>query len=88
MADNLKSQLKEMLVETLMLDMEPGEIGDSDPLFGEGLGLDSVDALQIVVSLDKKFGLKIQDQEAAQKILTSVSTIAKAVEAAQSRATN
>ncbi len=83
MADNLELQLKEMLVETLMLEVEPEEIGDADPLFGEGgLGLDSVDALQIVVSLDKNFGLKIADQEAAREILRSVSTIARAVEAA------
>jgi len=84
MANDLKSELKEMLVETLMLPHAVEEIGDDDALFGpEGLGLDSVDALQIVVSLDKKFGLKIQDQEAAKAILTSVSTIAEAVEKAR-----
>lgn len=80
MADTLESQLKEMLVETLMLDIDAKDIGDADPLWGEeGLGLDSVDALQIVVSLDKRFGLKISDQDTAQRILVSVERMAEAV---------
>lgn len=84
MADDLIPELKSMLVETLMLDVTAEEIGDDDALFGpDGLGLDSVDALQIVVSLDKQYGLKIQDQEKAKAILTSVSTIAAAVKEAR-----
>ena len=80
MADTLESQLKEMLVETLMLDIDAKDIGNADPLWGEeGLGLDSVDALQIVVSLDKRFGLKISDQDTAQRILVSVARMAEAV---------
>ncbi|HEY6169258.1 MAG TPA: acyl carrier protein, partial [Verrucomicrobiae bacterium] len=56
-------------------------IGDDQPLFGpESLGLDSVDALQLVVALDKTFGLKIPDPAAAKQILHSVNTIAEAVE--------
>jgi len=56
------------------------EIGDDQPLFGAGsLGLDSVDALQLVVALDKTFGLKIADPAAAKQILQSVNTIAEAV---------
>jgi len=58
------------------------EIGDDRPLFGpEGLGLDSVDALQLVVALDKKYGVKITDQQVAQQVLRSVSTMAAAVTA-------
>ncbi len=64
-----------------MLQSQPEEIADDLPLFGPGsLGLDSVDALQIVVALDKNYGLKIPDPEAAKKVLQSVNTIAAALE--------
>jgi acyl carrier protein len=76
----LKLEIKKLLIENLMLQITAEEIGDEQPLFGPGsLGLDSVDALQLVVDLDKKFGLKIQDAEAAKQILQSVQTIAAAV---------
>ncbi len=78
----LKGQIKRMLVENLMLKLGPEEIGDDQPLFGSGgLGLDSVDALQLVVALEKNFGLKIQDAELARSILQSVNSIADAVAA-------
>lgn len=78
--DNLRRQMKDLLVETLMLQVAPGDIGDEQPLFGPGsLGLDSVDALQIVVALEKSFGLKVSDAAAAKEILRSVSTLADAV---------
>jgi acyl carrier protein len=77
----LKTQIKHLLVENLMLQSQAEEIADDLPLFGPGsLGLDSVDALQIVVALDKNYGLKIPDPEAAKKILQSVNTIAAALE--------
>ena len=77
----LRAQIKSLLVQTLMLQVSAAEIGDDRALFGpEGLGLDSVDALQLVVMLDKHFGLKVTDTEAAQKVLRSVSTMADAVE--------
>jgi acyl carrier protein len=76
----LKARIKGMLVENLMLKIGPEEIGDDQPLFGPGgLGLDSVDALQLVVALEKNFGLKIQDAELARSILKSVNSIAAAV---------
>ena len=60
----LKQEIKQMMVENLMLQVTSDEIGDEQPLFGPGsLGLDSVDALQLVVALDKKYGLKIPDPE-------------------------
>ena len=63
-----------------MLQVGPDEIGDDQPLFGPAsLGLDSVDALQIVVALDKTYGLKIADPEAARQILQSVNTMAASV---------
>ncbi len=63
-----------------MLEVEVDEIGDDTPLMGpDSLGLDSVDALQLVVAIEKKFGLKLSDAEAAKGILRSVNTIAAAV---------
>ena len=77
----LKQRIKELMVENLMLQVTTGEIGDELPLFGPGgLGLDSVDALQLVVALDKNFGLKIPDPAAAKEILQSVNTIVAAVQ--------
>ena len=77
----IKQDIKQMLVENLMLQSTAEEIADDLPLFGPGgLGLDSVDALQIVVALDKNYGLKIPDPEAAKKILQSVNTIVDALE--------
>ena len=68
------------MVENLMLQVTAADIGDSQALFGPGsLGLDSVDALQLVVTLDKNFGLKIPDPGAAREILQNVETIASAV---------
>jgi acyl carrier protein len=82
----LKTQIKHLLVENLMLQTPAEEIADDLPLFGPGgLGLDSVDALQLVVALDKNYGLKISDPEAAKGILQNVNTIAAAVQAHQSR---
>lgn len=70
-----------MMVENLMLQVPTAEIGDEQPLFGPGsLGLDSVDALQLVVALDKNFGLKIADPEVARKVLQNVNTMVHAVQ--------
>lgn len=78
----LKQRLKQLMVENLMLQVSADEIADDQPLFGPGsLGLDSVDALQLVVALDKNFGLKIPDPAAAKSILENVNTIAAAVQA-------
>jgi acyl carrier protein len=80
----LNEKIKGMLVQNLMLQITAQEIGDDQLLFGPGsLGLDSVDALQLVVALDKDYGLKVPDPEAARKILQSVSSIAAAIEASR-----
>jgi acyl carrier protein len=76
----LKHDIKRLMVENLMLQISVEEIGDDQPLFGPGsVGLDSVDALQLVVALDKTYGLKIADPEVARQILQSVTTMAAAV---------
>jgi acyl carrier protein len=76
----LREEVRGMVVEALMLPMAASEITDERPLFGpEGLGLDSVDALQLVVALDKRYGVKITDQQVAQQVLRSVATMSEAV---------
>ena len=82
----LREQIKNLMVENLMLQVTAAEIGDDQPLFGpDSLGLDSVDALQLVVALDKNFGLKVPDPAAAKQILQSVNTIAAAIEKHQTK---
>ena len=77
----LTARIKNMMVENLMLQVTAADIADDQPLFGPGsLGLDSVDALQLVVALDKNFGLKIPDPGAAKEILRSVNTIVAALQ--------
>ncbi|MEI7732923.1 MAG: phosphopantetheine-binding protein [Verrucomicrobiota bacterium] len=78
--EQLRQEIKQMMVENLMLQVTADEIGDEQPLFGpESLGLDSVDALQLVVALDKKFQLKISDPDTARQVLRSVNSMAEAV---------
>jgi acyl carrier protein len=73
---DLRRQIKEMLVKNLMLQITPEEIADDVPLFGpHGLGLDSIDALEIVVSMEKTFGVGVPNSEVAGSALRSVNTI-------------
>lgn len=75
--DNLRDQIKEMMVENLMLKVPKEEITDDLPLFGpEGLGLDSIDALELVVSLEKRFGVSVPNSDAAKQALATVNSIA------------
>lgn len=79
--EELRLKIKEVMVEELMLDYKPEDIGSDTAIFGaQGLGLDSVDALQLVVALEKHFGLKIADSNAAKGILENVETIAAEIE--------
>lgn len=82
--EDLKHRIKLMMVENLMLKVPAEEIGDEQPLFGAGLGLDSVDALQLVVALEKNYGLKIADPAQAREILTSVNSMAAAIHKSRS----
>lgn len=69
MADeNLKKEIKEVIISSLQLeDITPENIVDDEPLFGEGLGLDSIDALELGVALKKKFGVKFSSESADNK---------------------
>lgn len=78
--DQLKHRLKELLIERLKFeDMTPDDIGDDDPLFEGGLGLDSIDALEIVVMLESEFGLKIKNESSARESFRSIATLAQLV---------
>jgi acyl carrier protein len=82
----IKNEIRKLMVENLMLQISAEEIGDDQPLFGPGsVGLDSVDALQLVVALDKAYGLKIPNPETARQVLQSVNTMAEAVLQHQNR---
>src|SRR5207244_8660555 len=72
----LRTRIKEMLVKNLMLQTTPDQIGDDVPLFGpNGLGLDSIDSLERVVSMEKTFGVGVPNSEVAGKALRTVNTI-------------
>ncbi|MEO8678359.1 MAG: phosphopantetheine-binding protein [Vicinamibacterales bacterium] len=76
----LRSDLKRLIVESLRLEgLTPENIADDAPLFGEGLGLDSVDALELVVALEKRYGMKIQSHEVDKSVFASVSHLAEFV---------
>lgn len=75
----LKDQIKQLIVDRLKLEVDPGAIGDSDPLFGEGLGLDSIDALELVLGVEQVLGVKIEDEEMGSKALSSVESLAEFV---------
>lgn len=78
----LKLELKEKIIEQLNLeDVSVGEIADNDPLFGEGLGLDSIDALELIVMLDKDYGIKLADPKEGRKIFESIDTMAAYISA-------
>ena len=73
----LKSELKHLIIETLRLeDVKAEDIIDDAPLFGEGLGLDSVDALEIVVALEKTYGVVIEDEEVGKQAFASIDVLA------------
>ena len=75
---SLNGDLKRLIVETLrMEEISPEDIADSEPLFGdEGLGLDSVDALELVVHIEEKYGIQIEDEEVGRKVFASINALA------------
>ncbi len=74
----LIEDLKRKVVDALMLeDVEPAQIADEEPLFGDGLGLDSIDALELVVMFEKEFGILIEDREVGKAVFESVRSMAE-----------
>jgi len=88
MMDDLKLQIKKLIISALELeDVKPENIVDSEPLFGSGLGLDSIDALELGVALKKKFGVKFYaDNADIKKHFASVDALAAYIEAARAAA--
>jgi acyl carrier protein len=82
----LKSELKQAVVRGLRLPISPDEIEDAAPLFGAGLGLDSIDVLELVLELERSFGVQIRDEETGAQVLRSIDAIADFI--VRQRATN
>jgi acyl carrier protein len=75
--EELKAELKSKIIEVLNLeDLAVDDINDNDPLFGEGLGLDSIDALELIVLLGKDYGIKLTDPKDGKAIFQSIDTMA------------
>lgn len=75
--ESLKQELKEKIIEVLNLeDISTADINDNDPLFGDGLSLDSIDALELIVMLDKDYGIKLVDPKEGKNIFKSIETMA------------
>jgi acyl carrier protein len=78
--DNLAPRVKELIVRRLKLEIDPASIQDDAPLFGEGLGLDSIDALELVLGLEQEFGIKVEDEEVGVKAFSSVNALVDFIE--------
>lgn len=77
---DLIEELKRKIIDALMLeDVEPAEIEDDAPLFGEGLELDSIDALELVVMFEKEYGIVLEDREEGKEVFQSVRAMAEYV---------
>ena len=73
---DLRTRIKEMMVKNLMLQITADQIADDAPLFGpNGIGLDSIDALELAVGLEKNFGVSVPNSEIATKVLRNVNSI-------------
>lgn len=80
-AKMLIDEIKEIIVEALNLeDISPADIDDNAPLFGEGIGLDSIDILELIVEIERRFSVRITDKDKAVEIFSSVSSLSEYVE--------
>jgi acyl carrier protein len=78
---NIRQRLKQVIVEDLNLEeMTPEQIGDDEVLFGEGIGLDSLDAVELVVVVKRHFGVEIKDMTEGRKAFASIDTLARFIE--------
>ena len=84
--DMLAGEVKTAIVRCLRMPIKPEEIGNDMPLFDEGLGLDSIDALEIVLELQRSFGVEITDEEVGKRVLRSVETIVGFIETSRETA--
>ncbi len=79
--EELKQQLKEQIIEFLnLIDVKPSDIEDDKPLFGEGLGLDSIDSIELIVLLERNYGIKITDPKEGRKVLVDINTMVDYIE--------
>ena len=76
----LTLQLKKQIIQFLNLSVTPEEIKDEEPLFGEGLGLDSIDSIELIVLLSREYGIEIKDPKEGHKILTDINTMVDYIE--------
>jgi len=77
----LKQQLKKQIVEFLnLINVNPEDIKDDEPLFGKGLGLDSIDSIELIVLLSREYGINIQDPKEGRKVLVDINTMAAYIE--------
>ena len=75
--EQLIAELKQRIIESLNLEeVKPEDIPNDDPLFGEGLGLDSIDALELIVMMEKYYGIKLKDASESKAIFQSIGTMA------------
>ena len=81
-------RVKAAIVRSLHLPIPPEDIADDVPLFGAGLGLDSVDALELVLEIEREFGVKVSDEQLGQRVLRTVNTIVQLLEQVQEQASS
>lgn len=79
--EQLKLELKQQIIKYLnLLEMSPEDIQNDQPLFGDGLNLDSIDSIELIVLLEREYGIKIQDPKEGRKVLVDINTIAAYIE--------
>ena len=84
--EELIAKLKQQIIEQLNLeDMSPDDIDEKEPLFNEGLGLDSIDALELIVLLEREYGIKMENPQDGKKVFYSVETLAQYIQENQKK---